>query len=65
MLTGELNSTTMVLWFGGVPRFFNLNEDYIMFYFENRAKARAFKAGKLVDNGPDAPAGRRWGRKVL
>lgn len=36
-----------------------------MIYFKNRAAARAFKTGKLVDLGTDRPLGRRWARKVL
>lgn len=36
-----------------------------MIYFKTRAAARAVKSGKLVDNGADAPAGKRWGRKIL
>ncbi len=36
-----------------------------MMYFPTRAAARKFATGKLVDNGVDAPIGRRWGRKFL
>lgn len=34
----------------------------MVLYFASRNAARALSAGKLVDNGPDAPKGERYGR---
>lgn len=35
-------------------------------FFKSRTLARAFgsKNGKVVDNGANAPTGRRWGFKI-
>lgn len=36
----------------------------MMIYFASRTAARSVTFGKLVDNGPDAPKGQRYGRKL-
>ena len=33
-------------------------------YFTSRDKARAATVGRMVDNGPDAPKGKRYARKL-
>jgi hypothetical protein len=33
-------------------------------YFATRDKARSATFGKMVDNGPDAPKGRRFARDI-
>lgn len=36
-----------------------------MLFFPTRKAARSFSSGKLVDNGPGAGPGRRWGRQII
>lgn len=36
----------------------------MLVFFSSRDKARLATFGKLVDNGPDAPKGKRFARKI-
>jgi hypothetical protein len=41
-----------------------LRRNLMIVFYASRTAARAVSFGSLVDNGPDAPKGQRFGRKV-